>query len=551
MVKRNTNFKQVYLVDKHLLNIQKGYQYLPKIQHFDDFKVDRSLNTSSSNISHSPVKNLQPFQNSNTNNTSVNVHNSDTQTTNFHDLSIPNEYFLNDSFTQTNSGLSHNFDTQTTNFDDFNIPNEYFLNDSSTQTGGLSKDSNTQTEFTENVSNSQNNGKDKNNVQTQTEVNQQPYYLTQRIIPTKKSYICQLCNQLFNNPKSFSNHLKIHKEQIKISRLKSKTHPKSKDNRPNDTLEQGGDRRSNQSYHLKLNKNVASAKKFVDGRNIHERKDHYLCQICNIKLRTYSSLKSHVKSLHRSLKIRYDFPNNSKYAAIASIDYDVANANPSNQAVNTTTDIEMYEDSLLGNINDSDSMRNYGPLRVRNDIETSAQFGDNSNIMGPTNIRYDIGTQSNFEDDTNIMGPVSIRRDIGNSSGFENNSNIMGHLKMRKNMTTSTNLEDNSNIMGPINIRNELGNPSNFGDNSNVMDASKENKNGDEINGGDKKESKDVSLVEDLQTYWCTKCEQFFRNFNSLKDHLHTKHNQVAILSKRSKTKEKVKRKLPFYSKYN
>ena len=127
----------------------------------------------------------------------------------------------------------------------------------------------------------------------------------------------------------------------------------------------------------------------------------------------------------------------------------------------------------------------------------------------------------------------------------------MGPLKIRKNVTTTTNLKDNSNIMGPINIRSEVGSSSNFEDNSNVMDASKENKNADVMNGGDEKESKDVTLVEDLQTYWCTKCEQFFRNFNSLKDHLHTKHNQVAILSKRSKTKETVKRKLPFYSKYN
>ena len=90
-------------------------------------------------------------------------------------------------------------------------------------------------------------------------------------------------------------------------------------------------------------------------------------------------------------------------------------------------------------------------------------------------------------------------------------------------------------------ISASFGSSSNFEDNSNIIEGK---------DGTDEKESMDVTLVEDLQTYWCTKCEQFFRNFNSLREHLITKHNEVAILSKRSKTKEKVKRKIPFYSNY-
>ena len=490
MVKRATNFKQVYLVDKHFLDFNKSYQYLPEKQHFDDFKVNKSIESNK----YQTTLPLQSHQKSNDNYVSpANVNNNATQTNNFDGTLIPNEYFLNDSFTQTN--------------------------------GDLFEDKNTQTPYIENgAQNAQ-----INDVHTQTEIYDEPY-LEQEIISPQKSFICQLCNQIFANPKTFSNHLKSHKEQNKSSSEKSKTNSRSKE------------RRSNQPY-LKLNKNISSTKRFIDGRNIQDWKNQYLCNICNIKLRTYSSLKSHVNSLHRSRRIRYDFPNNSKYAAIASIDYNMVDTFPNNQETIKSSDIEMYEKSLLGNNIESNSIRKEGPLRIRNDIETSSLFGDNSNIMGAPNVRHDIGTQSNFEDSTNIMGPVSIRSDIGNSSGFENNSNIMGPLNIRNDMGTTSNLQDNSNIMGPINVRNELGSSSNFEDNSNVINTNSEK-------DGDEKESKDVTLVEDLQTYWCTKCEQFFRNFNSLKDHLYSKHNEVAILGKRSKTREKVKRKIPFYSNY-
>ena len=507
MVKRNTNFKQVYLVDKYFLDLQKGYNYIPQKQHFDNLIVGKSNEAKNY---HTPDRNLQYYHKSNENQlSSANTINAGTQTFNFEDLNIPNDYFLNDSFTQTN--------------------------------GEFVEDANTQTEYDINAQNSQIMGKNINNVITQTEIYEQPYLVPEKI-PIQKSYICQLCNQMFANPKTFSIHLKNHKQQKKSSIEKLKSNSRSQDKNYNDTS--GGGRSNLQ--HLRLNKSMASTKRFVDGRNIHDWKNQYLCKICNIKLRTYSSLKSHVNSLHRSRRIRFDFPNNSKYAVIASIDNDMVNISPQNQIQESigTTDIEMQENSIQDNDIDSNSARKVLPLRIRNDIESYTQFEDNSNIMGPTNIRNDVGTQSNFEDNTNIMGPISVRKDIGDSSRFENDSNIMGPLNTRKNLSSATNLEDNSNVMGPINIRNDLGSSSNFEDNSNVIDTSEEK------NGTDEKESMDVTLVEDLQTYWCTKCEQFFRNFNSLREHLITKHNEVAILSKRSKTKEKVKRKIPFYSNY-
>lgn len=265
MVKRKTNFKQVYLVDKYILDLQKGNLYLHQKQHFDDFNDDKSLETHKNKITLPPAKNLQSIENTNaTNLTSVNSNNVDTQTTNFDDIYIPNEYFLNDSFTQTNSKEL--------------------------------EDAYTQTDYQKNMHNFQINEKNKNDANTQTQSSQQSYSI-QRITPTQKSYICQICNQIFNHPKAFSNHLKVHKGHNK---------PRSKDKRFNNTS--GGDKGT---AYLKLNKSLASTKRFVDGRNIHDWKNQYLCKICNIKLRTYSSLKSHVNSLHRSRRIRFEFPNNS------------------------------------------------------------------------------------------------------------------------------------------------------------------------------------------------------------------------------------------------
>ena len=519
MVKRKTNFRQVYLVDRYMLNLQENHQHSQENPQFSHFRKHDSFNK----IGYQP-KFLQE------------------QTT----PSYPKDMGNDSNLKQVND-----INTQTVDYDEISIPNEYFLTDISTQTNGeILKDATTQSDYANNMLNSQSNRKETNDVNIQTDNNEQLYYIQSSIPQLTKSYICQICNQLFDNPKEFSNHLKGHREHIRMQNKsngkKLKTNSNSKDKKNVNISQHLGDRRPMTPF-LKLNKNLSSIKRFADGRNMLDWKNKYLCKICNIKLRTYSSLKSHVDSLHKSKRVKYDFPNNSKYAAVASLDLDMdmIQTNQNNQDMITTSDIEMPEYDR-----DYTISSNNGALKIRDEINSSSKFEDDSNIMGPTRIRSDIGTQSNFEDYSNIMGPISARNDLANSFRFENNSNIMGPLNVRNDVASTSNIEDNTNIMGPINVRNELGSSSMFEDNSNIMNNTLE-ENRDKIKDTDEKKIKDVTLVEDLQTYWCTKCEQFFRNFKSLRDNLLTKHKEVAILSKRSKTKEAVKRKIPFYSNYN
>ena len=81
MVKRNTNFKQVYLVDKYFLDLQKGYNYIPQKQHFDNLIVGKSNEAKNYNT---PDRNLQYYHKSNENQlSSANTINAGTQTFNF------------------------------------------------------------------------------------------------------------------------------------------------------------------------------------------------------------------------------------------------------------------------------------------------------------------------------------------------------------------------------------------------------------------------------------------------------------------------------------
>lgn len=540
MVKRKTNFQQVYLVDKSLLNFQQTCQH---------YKENNGVEPT--------------FQNSNgkyqSNTFPVNTNDGSTQTIHHNKLDIPNKYFLNDSQTQTNDFSQSNTQisdnsfpvntnhgsTQTIHHNELGIPNEYFLNDSHTQTQDLiMEDTHMNINKGYKTQNTQTMQNDVTDVTSQTD---KPYPSNQIRIQQPKSYVCQICREDFYTLKAFSNHLKIHKEH-----------------RPTNKMNSGF---KNQKFHavignqidkkLKLNKSIASASRFVDGRNIHDWKNQYLCKICNIAVRTYSSLKSHVNTLHRSKRIKFDFPNNSKYKVIASVDSSLPRDNNHQESNTNALDIDMDSDSLQishggvsGNnlYNKLESEDSNETLKIRGDIGTS--FDDKSNIMGPPVIRHDLGRSTNFKDDSNIMGPVNIREKLGSHSRFEDNSNIMGPIVVRNDVAGSSNFEDNSNIMGPIQVRNQIGDFSNFDKNINIMNQTQETDFNDEST--DKKDSdvRDVTLVEDLQTYWCTKCEQFFRNFNSLRDHLLVKHNEMAILSKRSKTKDKVKRKIPFYSNY-
>ena len=153
--------------------------------------------------------------------------------------------------------------------------------------------------------------------------------------------------------------------------------------------------------------------------------------------------------------------------------------------------------------------------------------------MGPPRVRTDIANQSDFLDDTNVMGAPRVRRDFGNQSNFEDQSNIMGSLDVRKDLGDNLNFEDSVNVMGPVSVRNQVGNDKNFQDNRNIM------------------QKQEVTVIQDLESYWCTKCSRFFKNFESLKDHLLHRHNEKAVLAKRSKTKDRVKKKVPYYEDYN
>ena len=57
--------------------------------------------------------------------------------------------------------------------------------------------------------------------------------------------------------------------------------------------------------------------------------------------------------------------------------------------------------------------------------------------------------------------------------------------------------------------------------------------------------------VEELQSYWCSSCGQFFKNFKLLMTHLKTKHQNAPIGVKRSKTKDKIDRKKINYNYYS
>ena len=57
--------------------------------------------------------------------------------------------------------------------------------------------------------------------------------------------------------------------------------------------------------------------------------------------------------------------------------------------------------------------------------------------------------------------------------------------------------------------------------------------------------------IEEINSYWCSVCEQFFQNFASLNAHLKKEHQNAPLRAKRSKMNDRIKRKkVLYYTKY-
>ena len=49
--------------------------------------------------------------------------------------------------------------------------------------------------------------------------------------------------------------------------------------------------------------------------------------------------------------------------------------------------------------------------------------------------------------------------------------------------------------------------------------------------------AKDETFHQDLTSYWCSKCQTFFKNFKLLQDHRKKEHSQSNVAAKRSVSK--------------
>lgn len=333
--------------------------------------------------------------------------------------------------------------------------------------------------------------------------------------------------------------------------------------------------------YLKISKKIASSQNFKDKRNINNWKNQYFCNICKKELRDYSSLKSHVISMHQMENMSYHFPADSRYKVVAFIPetddkpypmemdpyenniLEINNSNifssPSPPLMEKETDPKYYSDFDVSAQEMFQEQNNLGGVSIRNDFGTQSNFVDKTNLMGPLSVRKDLGIQENFQDNTNIMGPLTMRNELANQSHFEDNTNLMGPGNVRHELASTSNFSNNANVMGPLQIRETLANDSNFKDNSNIILPKSKSSNklsirsdiGSHLNLLDNRNimgPQEVTKMQDLESYWCTKCNKFFKNFNTLKQHLSEDHNDGVVKAKRSKTKEQVKR---FYTDYN
>ena len=248
----------------------------------------------------------------------------------------------------------------------------------------------------------------------------------------------------------------------------------------------------NKKPSLKIKSSLASVGRFKDNRNVMAAKS--LLKVRDAyKAANFEDSRNIAKSL---LKVRDDYK-----AANFEDSRNIANWKKQYFCMICEMEFMSYEElshHLQNNHEDGSYTINF-PYNQKY-AAVAVESTESKNQIVNTALNQDLTEGlDQFNQDQNISDVAEEKQDTNEK------------LKLNKDTTSHLNFLDNTNIMGP----------------------------------------QEITRVEDLQTFKCTKCTQIFRNFESLDNHLQKDHNQPELIAKRSKTKDKVKRRVPdYYSNY-
>lgn len=240
------------------------------------------------------------------------------------------------------------------------------------------------------------------------------------------------------------------------------------------------------------------------------KKQFYSCFICKQTFNSILLLEKHNMIKHK------------KYQNLNALDS------------NTNSDDVITEDSDNNDNNDNNEFIN------NNDNPDSPPKQSNNEVTNNDDEWIDIpDIQPNNSIDANSQ--LSIRKDL--QTNFPNSNNIAKRKKQTDNIRKYYTYKCGECFRGFQNFdglkEHQLKEHGKVGQMKRSITSNMQGI----INEGQK--------IEEINSYWCSVCENFFQNFASLNEHLKKEHHNAPLRAKRSRMNDKIKRKkVLYYTKY-